>query len=290
MVRKAATVIVLVSLTALLSCNKNERITDMNIIFLHHSTGDNIWGRAKPSLSRKVIKRVSPKLVSMMSDKAHLPTLLHQYNKENNKAYHIEEMFFPKSSPYGWNNYPYDYYNIWVENAGEKPYKEEPTLEILTRDYQVIIFKHCFPVSNITEGSMNSSDINSEEKTLENYQLQYLALRDKLHEFPETKFILFTGAVNVEANMSEEEAFRAKTFFDWVKNEWNQPGDNIYLWDLYSLQTEGGLFFKKEYAVSPTDSHPNESFSEKVGGLLFNRIIDVIEKEGDGTSLTGEKI
>ena len=34
-------------------------------------------------------------------------------------------MSFPKPNPYGWNNYPYDYYNIWVKNAGEELYMEE---------------------------------------------------------------------------------------------------------------------------------------------------------------------
>ena len=49
--------------------------------------------------------------------------------------YFIEEKIFPKAEPYGWNNYPYDYYNIWVKNAGEQPFMEEPTLEILTKEY-----------------------------------------------------------------------------------------------------------------------------------------------------------
>jgi len=71
------------------------------------------------------------------------------YNKKNNTDYFITEMPFPKSNPYGWKNYPYDYYNIWVKNSGDEPFMEEPTLEILTRDYNVIIFKHCYPVSRM---------------------------------------------------------------------------------------------------------------------------------------------
>ena len=92
------------------------------------------------------------------------------------KTISIEEMAFPKASPYGWHNYPYDYYNIWVKNAGNEPFMEEPTLEILTKQYQVVIFKHCFPVSNI-QPDQDSADINSDFKSLSNYKLQYLALK-----------------------------------------------------------------------------------------------------------------
>jgi len=196
-------------------------------------------------------------------------------------------MIFPKQTPYGWNNFPFDYYNIWVKNEGKEPFKDEPTLEILTRDYQVIIFKHCFPVSNIQKNEI-PADINSKIKTISNYKLQYAAIKEKLHEFPSTKFILFTGAVQVRANNSEDKAIRAREFFQWVVEEWDEPEDNIYLWDLYDLQTEGGLYFKDAYALSPENSHPNGEFASKAVDLLFNRIIDVIEQDGKGTLLTGE--
>jgi hypothetical protein len=165
---------------------------------------------------------------------------------------------------------------------------KEPTLEILTKEYQVIIFKHCFPVSNIMP-DQDTVDINSEIKTISNYKLQYSALRDKLYEFPDTKFILFTGAAQVRSNISEEEAKRANEFFKWVVDDWDLPDDNIFLYDLYNLETEGGLYFKDEYATSAGNSHPNGIFASKVVFLLFNRIIDIIENNGTGTYLTGEK-
>jgi hypothetical protein len=260
----------------------------MNIIFLHHSTGGVIWKGTKTSLVTKAAGRISKRLADIIDKKARLPLFFDKYNKEYDKNYHIKEMVFPKTYPYGWNNYPYDYYNIWIKNAGDEPYLEEPTLEILTKEYQVIIFKHCFPVCNIQPDN-NLADINSEIKTVSNYKLQYSALRAKLHEFPGTKFILFTGAAQVKLNVTEDEAKRAREFFSWVTDEWDLPGDNIYLWDLYNLQTKGGLYFIDAYAVSPNDSHPNEDFARKIVKLLFNRIIDIIENNGGRTQLTGEK-
>ena len=72
-------------------------------------------------------------MADALGGKAKLPSLFEKYNKENNKNYLIKEMTFPKASPYGWHNYPYDYYNIWVKHAGNEPYMEEPTLEMLTK-------------------------------------------------------------------------------------------------------------------------------------------------------------
>ena len=277
------------SILLLSSCsNSRDENTDYNILFLHHSTGRVIWKGETSFLSRAAGK-VSSRLGNLLSGEAALPGMFEDYSKEKGRGYAIKDLEFPKRSPYGWNNFPYDYYNIWVKHAGEKPYMEEPTLEMLTRDNHLIIFKHCFPVSNIIADA-DSADINSDIKTLSNYKIQYLALRDKLQEFPETKFIVFTGAAQVKSAVTEEEALRAKEFFSWVVNEWDMPDDNIFIWDLYQLQTEGGLYFKDEYAVSASDSHPNGSFAGRVGKLLFSRIIDVIENDGMGTALTGEKL
>ena len=234
------------------------------IIFLHHSTGYTVWLGSTNNLLYKV------------TGKNDVQKYLDKYNQTHNTAFKITERFFPKKEPYGWNNYPYDYYNIWVKNAGPEPYMDESTLEILTAEYEVIIFKHCFPVSKINEDS-GSPDINSPVKSLENYKLQYEALKNKMHQFPENKFIVWTPAVNTQALMTEEEALRTREFHDWIINEWDEKGDNIFVWDFYQLETEGGLYLPDQNAVSPNDSHPNQEFAARVAPLFGQFIINVIE-------------
>ena len=246
-----------------------------NVIFLHHSTGKCIWDG---DLS---------KIPSKLGFDGDVEKWFDKYNKDNNNNYKITESIFPKKSPYGWSNYPYDYYNIWVKNAGDQPYKEEPTLEILTKKYDVIIFKHCFPVSDIKEDN-SDSDINSDIRTLSNYKLQYEALKNKLLEFPKNKFIVWTPTALVENQSNKDEAERANEFSEWVKNVWDTKGDNIFLWDFRELQVEGGLFFKNEYALDLNDSHPNREFSKTVAPYFCNRIVEVIQGKGDDTSLTGK--
>jgi len=237
------------------------------IIFLHHSTGQLIVNAGNET--NRIIRYLFPQ-------KTYVSQYFSDFNSINGTNYDFTEQFFPKSNPYGWNNYPYDYYNIWVKNAGDQTYLDEPTLEILTKQYELIIFKHCFPVSNIDE-DINKPDINSADKTLENYKLQYLALKQKLHEFPNNKFLIWTGASQVMANTTIEQALRAKTFFEWVKNDWNIDNDNIFLWDFYALETEGDLFLKNENASNTYDSHPGKSFAKKVAPLFCQKIIDVIQ-------------
>lgn len=248
-----------------------EEIRDINkkcnIIFLHHSTGQLIYyAGQKPN---RILKRLFPKL-------AYVPKWFADYNAKNNTNYQITEQFFPKSTPYGWNNYPYDYYNIWVKNAGELAYLDEPTLEMLTKQYDLIIFKHCYPVSNV-DNDINKPDVDSNEKRLENYKLQYSALKQKLYEFPHTKFLIWTGAAQLKSNVTKEQAINARTFFDWVRYEWGNANDNIYLWDFYDLETEGDLYLKNENAQSNKDSHPGELFAKRAAPLFCEKIIEVIQ-------------
>jgi len=227
----------------------------MKIVFLHHSTGGLIWDGGVKKWFKK-------------------------YNKTNRTDYKISEREFPAKAPYGWKNYPYDYWNIWVNNAGEKEYLREPTLELLTPDYDMVVFKHCFPVSNILP-DVGRPAVDSEEKRLENYALQYNALKEKLRQFPDTKFLVWTGAAQVRAKTNDEEGARARGFAEWVKNEWDEPGDNIFVWDFFELETKGGNHLAEEYARGPKDSHPNKNFSRMAAPVLCQRIVDVIEGRGD---------
>jgi len=270
------------------SCKNETQNEEIKVLFLHHSTGAVLWQGNSSSSLQSLASKISDRLANILAPKGQLQVLFGNYNRVNSKKYIIKEQIFPKSEPYGWQNYPFDYYNIWVKNGGINSYKDEPTLEILTQQYNVIIFKHCFPVSNI-KPDQDTVDISSSVKTIANYKLQYEALKEKLYQFPNTRFILFTGAAQVEAAITPDEALRAKEFFNWVLEEWDVENDNIFIWDFYSLQTEGGLYFKNEYAVSPADSHPNKDFAGRVVPLLFNRIIDVLENEGKSTKVNGEQ-
>jgi hypothetical protein len=235
-----------------------------NILFLHHSTGYSIWvGNTN-------------KYIYKLTHKGDVQRIFAAYNKKNKTEYNITELSFPKSVPYGWSNYPFDYYNIWVKNGGGDEYMTEPTLESLTRKYDVIIFKHCFPVSRIPEDTGNPN-IDSEEKRVENYKLQYNSLKKKMLQFPDTIFIVWTPAVCTKNQISSEEANRTLQFYKWMVDEWDEKGDNIFVWDFYKYETEGELYLPEKNAYSPENSHPGREFSARTAPLFCKDIIDIIE-------------
>ena len=233
--------------------------TGARVVFLHHSTGGVIWDGG-------------------------VADALAAYNTAHTTDYQISERAFPSGSPYPWENYPYDYWNIWVNHAGNQAYLDEPTLEMLAADYDVIVWKHCFPVSDI-EPDTGLPDITSSTKTLENYKLQYQALKAKMRAFPNTRFIVWTGAALLQTETDEARATRAQAFANWVKTTWDEPGDNIYVWDFRQLETEGGLYLLPKNAAG--DSHPGASFAAMVAPWFAQRVVDVIEGRGDSGSITG---
>jgi hypothetical protein len=236
--------------------------TNISIILLHHSTGGCVWAGG-------------------------VPEWFTAYNSSNQVNYAITERAYPKSSPYGWENYPYDYWNIWVNHAGYSQYLDEDTLELLTPNYDVIVFKHCFPVSGLGSDPGNA-DIASDTKTIENYKLQYNALKTKMHEFSSNRFIIWTGAALLEANTTPEQATNAFNFFEWVKNIWDEPGDNIFVWDFYTLETGGGIYLVLSNAENASDDHPNTNFCKSVAPYFGQRVVNVIIGNGDTSSITGQ--
>ncbi|MEW6753330.1 MAG: hypothetical protein AB1505_20465 [Candidatus Latescibacterota bacterium] len=237
-----------------------------SILYLHHSTGKTfLW--------------------------AGLEGWFTQQNAARGTDYRFAHFDFPKHSPYGWANYPFEYWDIWVQHAGPEPYQEEPTLEVLTPQYNVIIWKHCYYVGEL-EPDTGTPDITSPVHRVENYKLQYEALKAKMRSFPNTRFLVWTGAALLEASVdppnTPERAQQARAFFEWVRDTWDKPGDNIFLWDFYELETEGGVYLKPEYARGPTDNHPSIDFARALVPLLGNRVVDVIEGRGDTGGLTGD--
>lgn len=224
----------------------------VRVIFLHHSTGENIWNGG---VSR----------------------FFYIYNNTHNTDYQISELAYP-SDEYDWANYPYDYWNIWINHGDEEEYKGQPTLVTFTRDYDVIVWKHCFPVGNI-EADNGAGNVESSEKTLANYKLQYAALKAKMHEYPDTKFIVWTGAALIQSEADPVQAQRTRDFFEWVKTEWDEGGDNIYIFDFFELETEGGIYLKPAYSAG--DSHPNVAFSARVAPIFSEKVIDVIEGQAE---------
>ncbi len=233
------------------------------IYFLHHSTGGNVWNEGK--------------VKEWISD----------YNKKNGTSYQAFERSYP-NKPYPWANYPYDYWNLWINNNCDNTNDNIACMDKLTKEYDVIIFKHCFPGASIKKDSGNPS-VSSEFKTLENYKLQYRALRKLMDSYPETTFIVWTLAPLHRLSTNPSDAARAREFVNWVKTSWlTEDGSkhpNIHIFDFFAYTAESNpdpkygavncLKYEYEKNHSSGDSHPNTLANQTVGPIFAEFIVNI---------------
>jgi uncharacterized protein YjdB len=233
-------------------------------IFLHHSTGDGVY------------------------TKGNVSNWVTNYNSSHETNFRIIPRTYP-NTPYPWENYPYDYWNLWVNNSCNNSNPNTECLSSIANNYGLVIFKHCFPGASINPDT-GTPNITSERKSLENYKLQYRALRTLMDGMPDKKFMVWTLVPLHRLATTTEEATRAYEFVKWVKNQWlTEDGKlhaNIFIFDFYSLAAEmnekptnGKQFcLKYEYEGSHTsnDSHPNTLANQTIGPLFAKAVVDVL--------------
>lgn len=244
----------------------------INAVLLHHSLGRTIWGNGWGTGHA-------------------VEEWFAEYTAATAATYQIEEIYYPTIN-YVERNDPYDYWKLWIDKAGaDPPYQQQPDLDAITAQYNVVVLKHCYNSSKM-EPDDGDPRVDSVARTLANYKLQYEALKEKLNEHVETRFVVWTLPANVAAKTTQAQAELADEFAQWVREEWDELGDNIYLWDLRHLETQGGLYLPDELSAArdepiPDDSHPHWEFASQLAVLLSQRIVDVIEGRGDVADPTG---
>lgn len=233
-------------------------------IFLHHSTGGAVF--------------YDGQVAEWIAD----------FNTSNGTNYEVTERNFPES-PWPWANYPYDFWKLWVDGSCDNSDPDIECLESLATKYELIIFKHCFPGAEIGEDTGTPS-ISSSDQRLENYKLQYRALRSLMDGMPNTKFMIWTLAPLHRLATSTESAARANEFVNWVKTDFltedAKSHPNIFIFDFYGAVAElnanpaNGVQFclKYDYEGSHTgnDSHPNSTANEYAGPLFARAIVNAL--------------
>jgi hypothetical protein len=235
------------------------------VMFLHHSTGDGVYYEGNVS------------------------GWITNYNVLYSKNYQISERAYP-DIPYPWANYPFDYWNLWINNQCNNSNPNIECLDKLTQNFDVIIFKHCFPGAAIAPDNGNPS-ISSSSQTLENYKLQYRSLRTLMDSYPTRKFIVWTLAPLHRLSTNTEDAARARQFVDWVKGTWliedAKSHPNIFIFDFFGYVAENNptpsngkvncLRYEYEGSHTGSDSHPNKLANETVGPLFAQFIVNTIQ-------------
>jgi hypothetical protein len=224
--------------------------TYTNVIFLHHSTGQNLIteGDVRPQLSN---------LGYQFWD--------HGFNHTG--------LVRPDGAPTG------THYGIpgargrgntdvdGLASLFSQPVTDPP-INAFSRllQHEVIIVKSCFP----------NSAIKSDE-TEEQFKTWYLQMRDAVDKNPDRVFIIMTSPPLHPQETSASEARRARAVADWLNSD-DYLGErpNLFVFDFFDLLADkSSHVLREEYRRLPDepDSHPNQAANETIGPL-FVRFID----------------
>jgi hypothetical protein len=154
---------------------------------------------------------------------------------------------------------------------------------------RIIMFKSCYPISNIDSDGTEPGDPFSSAKTLTNYKSVYRHPNEPGHTYshsgytykplfqvfsenPDILFIPVTAPPQHYTATTDEKAHRARMFNNWLKNEaldtYNTmyPGrNNVAVFDLFDVlaypddHTTHPNRLRAEYGGASGNSHPNDA-------------------------------
>jgi hypothetical protein len=133
-----------------------------------------------------------------------------------------------------------------------------------SRANDIVMFKSCFPNSDIGAEGAEPGDPVSSKKTLANYKAAVTGLAGEIRKYPNTLFIYMTFPPLVPLETTPESAGRARAFNVWLKDEFfpayrKESGlNNLVMFDLFDLLADQNNVLKEDYRnENPRDSHPN---------------------------------
>jgi hypothetical protein len=122
-------------------------------------------------------------------------------------------------------------------------------------EYDIIAFKSCFPVSNIAS-----------DEQLAAYKRHYLAIRDRMDQYPDKVFAIVTQPPQVPGASSRAEADRARAWTEWLQSDAFLAGhDNVVVFDFFDHLAGDDNFLRRDYRMNNQDAHPNPTANAEIG-------------------------
>lgn len=238
----------------------------MKIIFIHHSTGAGFirYGNIRQNLKQKLPEVEFFDHGYNLNFPKNFQTKFYPYlaglSDSKGSAMHIDYQI-PDD-----NTNPDGLFKLFTLNP-----KEDNALSKILK-YDMIIFKSCFPVTKITS-----------DKMLEDYKHYYEEMKSVFANHPEKTFLALTPLPLRSELTKPEFASRAKTFANWLVNEFPKNSNTTFALDIFDLLSESEVdskfenTLKREYCKTlPFDSHPNKSGSKIAGEAIVEKVINII--------------
>jgi hypothetical protein len=223
-----------------------------NVIFLHHSTGNNLIHQGG---------------VREKFTEAGYDFWDHSYNPQGLRRPDGTAAGYSYNIPDD-NTDPDGFARIFAQRAYGLPLNTFSGLF----QHEVIAFKSCFPVS----------DIASDEQ-LETYKTYYLSISDLMDQHPDKIFVVVTQPPLNPAATDTQAAARARAFANWLKSDEYLSGHpNVFTFDFFGYLAEDDpaspdYNMLREAYRDGTDSHPNATANEAIGPLFVDFIINAIQ-------------
>jgi len=135
--------------------------------------------------------------------------------------------------------------------------------------HDVIMFKSCYPASNISSDGL-----------LQQYKELYLSLLPTFRRHPRILFIPMSTPPLVRAHTTPANAARARRWAGWLSRSYAGGASNVRVFDLFSalaiaVGSADANTLVPQFAEGPGDSHPNMVGAQAVTRLFipwFNRV------------------
>jgi hypothetical protein len=158
--------------------------------------------------------------------------------------------------------------------------KADNALNKILTNHDVIIFKSCFPTSQVLEDNPIIDSRDPKRKSLSNYKRHYLRVREAVDSHPDKIFILVTQPPLHPNATNQYEARRAKQLVEWFKSdEFIGDRKNLFVFDYFSLLADPRTnTLKREYQIDQqsSESHPNILAQMQIGPRFADFIINTV--------------
>jgi hypothetical protein len=250
--------------------------TTDDLIFIHHSCGANWLGSG---LNSALVAK--------------------DYIDERNDMYYGSDIAPDAGRPDSLGSVPGDNTNMnhWVSWFNDY-LGNLKTYGCATGVNKIVMFKSCYPISDVGSDGSLPGDPFSGTQSLTNYKAvyhnaagsgvpytqggyNYYALEDVFAANPDTLFIPVTAPPLTFTGTDDDNAHRARLFNDWLKNDWlssynaAHPGlNNVAVFDWFDVLANPDSDpshpnrLKEIYGGSGGDAHPN-SLANSDSTLVF---------------------
>jgi len=224
-------------------------------IFLHHSTGQNIWG---PNGSATSI----PQEMDAYN-------IAHSFTGSDTITMN-EEWWSPSD-------------NEW---STQHAFFEDPSAVTGIGYYlpanKIIVVKSCFPSSAISGIGQASDTLSPTDKTIYNYKWHWRHIITVMKSHPENFFAIWTNAPLEVNSTNLTEAGLADWFCTWAKDTLAAGLDpvfgafpaNVYVFDFFHKLVDANGIMLDIYKTGSGDSHPNAAATALVAPQFVHEIFD----------------